>query len=288
MTIPDGFPGQRMLVLPAPRVEVALRSPGTAHLTVTDCGYFPNAGAHGRRRVEPITQAVIIICAKGSGWCETEAGRFPIESGQVVILPPGRGHAYGSDPHDPWTLWWLHVGGNDLAEFLSSAGMTTASPVRNLSDPYRAIDLVAEVLRWMERDETTASLLAAAGTAWHLMALLASDRAVGTERHDVIDEAADYLRTQFAERVTVADLARTARLSTSHFATLFARRTGIPVLRFQTQLRMARARELLDTTELPIATVASQVGYPDSFYFSRQFRRAHGLTPNRYRQHRKG
>ena len=113
-----------MLVLPRPRVREALQQPGTSHLVVTDCGYFPEAHSHGRVRTTPISQAVIIVCAKGGGWCETPAGRFPVTAGQVIILPPGHPHSYGSNEDTPWTLWWLHVTGRDLPEFLTAAGMT--------------------------------------------------------------------------------------------------------------------------------------------------------------------
>jgi AraC-like DNA-binding protein len=51
---------------------------------------------------------------------------------------------------------------------------------------------------------------------------------------------------------------------------------------------MARARELLDPPELPVASIAATVGYPDAFYFSRQFRAVHGTTPLRYRAQHKG
>ena len=288
MSIAEGFPGQRMLVLPRPRVREALQQPGTSHLVVTDCGYFPEAQSHGRARNAGIPQAVIIVCAKGRGWCETDAGRFEITAGQVVILPPGERHAYGADVDEPWTLWWLHVAGRDLPEFLTAAGMTSEAPVRNLSDVYRVVALIGEVLHWMERDSTTASLLASAGAAWHLMALLASDRTVGNGRSDVLDQAADYLREHFDEHVSVAELAAMARLSESHFAALFRRQFGYPVLQYQTQLRMARARELLDTTDRPIAAIANATGYPDSFYFARQFKKIHGTTPFRYRAQHKG
>lgn len=277
-----------MLVLPRPRVREALQLPGTAHLVVTDCGYFPEAHSHGQVRPSPISQSVIIVCAQGAGWCQTEAGRFDVIAGQVIILPQGHPHSYGASADDPWTLWWLHVAGNDLPEFLTAAGMTPESPVRNLSDVYRVVALVAEVLQWMERDQTTASLLAAAGAAWHLMALLASDRAPGNERSGLIDRAAEFLRANLDERTDVASLAAMARLSPSHFAALFRKQIGYPVLQYQTQLRMARAREMLDTTELSIAQVAESAGYPDSFYFSRQFKKLHGVTPFRYRAQHKG
>lgn len=277
-----------MLVLPGPRVREALTLPGTSHLVVTDCGYFPEARSHGRTRTRPIGEAIIIVCTKGAGWCRTASGRFPVSAGQVLILPPGAPHSYGADEDDPWTLWWLHVSGRDLPEFLSAAGMTVDAPVRNLSDVFRVVALVAEVLKWMERDSTTASLLASAGAAWHLMALLVSDRSPGDERSTSIDRAAEFMRDHLTERVEVSGLAAMVRLSPSHFAALFKRQFGTPVLQYQTQLRMARAREILDTTHKPIADVAAAVGYADSFYFARQFKRIHGVTPNAYRRRHRG
>jgi AraC family transcriptional regulator of arabinose operon len=75
-----------------------------------------------------------------------------------------------------------------------------------------------------------------------------------------IDRAADYLRTHIDDHVSVAELAAMSRLSGSHFAALLKSRIGYPALQYQTQLRMARARELLDTTDQPIAAVAAATG----------------------------
>ncbi|MFC9560619.1 helix-turn-helix domain-containing protein [Agromyces sp. NPDC056965] len=288
MTISDGFPGQRMQVLPGPRVREALRLPGVSHLVVTDSGYFPEARHHGRERRSPIDEVVVIVCTAGRGWCETAAGRFDVAAGEAVILPPGRPHAYGADPHEPWSIWWLHLTGRELAEFLVAAGVTIEQPVRAVSDRSRVTALASEVLAWMERDTTTASITAASGAAWHLLALLVARPSAGDDRSDSIDEAAQYLRTHVGERVEVAELASAANLSPSHFAALFRQRLGMPVLRYQTQLRMARARELLDQTSLSIAQISERVGYADSFYFARQFRATHGTPPTAYRAQRKG
>ena len=286
--IPDGFPGQRMLVLPRPRVREFLQQPGTTRLVVTDSGYFPKADSHGRRRTTPIAQAVVIACIDGSGWCETEAGRFPVHQGQVVILPPRHPHAYGADAENPWTLWWFHAAGPDVESFLTAAGMTADNPVRRPRDLYPVVSLMSEVLAWMERDSTTMSLNAAAGAAWHALTLLASERARADEAGDIIEHATEYLRAHIADRVTVPELAAMASLSTSHFSALFKRHVGDPVLQYQTLLRMSRARELLDTTSATVAAIAAEVGYPDSFYFARQFKKVHGMTAREYREHRKG
>ncbi|TDX77310.1 AraC family transcriptional regulator [Rathayibacter sp. PhB151] len=278
-----GFPGETMHVLPRPRVREALTQPGTSHLLVTDCGHFPEARGHGRVRTSPIADAVVLVCTRGSGWCTTAAGTFAVTAGQIVLLPPGEPHGYGSDAADPWTLWWLHLAGSDLPEFLQAARATVDAPVRTLSDVYAAVALISAAITHLGCDSTTNSLLAASGAAWHLLAILASDRPPGDARSTALDRAAQFLHDHPAERIEVAELASMACLSPSHFAALFRRRFGMPVLQYRTELRMARARELLDMTERPIAEVAAAAGYEDSFYFARQFKRIHGLTPHAYR-----
>ena len=287
--IRDGFPGQRMLVLPRPRVSQALSSPGIRKLIVTDCGFFPHAQSHGRSRPIPIRQLVVLVCARGEGWCETAGGRYPVKAGQVVIIPPGEPHSYGADDRDPWTLWWLHLDGEDVADFLRAATVSESTPVRTVSDLYGVIALIGEVIQWMERDSTDTSLLRASGAAWHLLAGLASARvSTANDSDSLVDSAARYLREHVYHRISVTELANMAGLSASHFSALFKRYVGIPVMQYQTQLRMASARELLDTTNRSVEQIAEAVGYEDSFYFARQFRKIHGTSPSVYRRHDKG
>jgi AraC family transcriptional regulator of arabinose operon len=284
-----GFPGQRMLVLPRPRVDQALTRPGTRGILVTDAGYFPHADHHGRGRANPIRQLVVIVCARGQGWCETSAGRFPVQAGQMVLLPPGEPHSYGADDSDPWTLWWAHVDGELVADFVAIAGLTPSTVVRTVPDMYGTVGLITEIIRSMEYDETDASLLRAGGAAWHLLSSVASSRAVtvgGTD--DAIGRAVAYLREHVNRRVNVPELAAMAGMSPSYFAALFKRFTGVPAITYQTRLRMASARDLLDTTARSIEDVSQAVGYDDSFYFARQFKRIHGVTPSAYRRQAKG
>jgi YesN/AraC family two-component response regulator len=231
---------------------------------------------------------VIIICVKGQAWCATNAGQFEVRAGQVIILPPSAPHSYGADEDDPWTLWWLHIDGKGISEFLNYYRMTIEAPVRNVSDMYEAVFLVAEVIKWMQRDTTNSSLLAAAGAAWRLMTLIASDHAGAGDVGDAIVRSAAYLRNHADRRVNVTDLADMAGFSNSHFAALFKRHTGFAVGYYQTQLRIASARELLDTTNRSVEEIANSVGYEDSYYFARQFKKVHGVPPSIYRKHDEG
>jgi AraC-like DNA-binding protein len=291
--IPEGFPGQRLVVMPRPAVRAALARPGTDRLTVTDCGCYPRARSHGMSRPAGIDEAIVIICSAGAGRCRIDGVAHWVRAGQALVIPPGAPHSYRADPQDPWTIWWLHLAGRGLAAFLASVRLTAAEPIRQPADLFRAVEFVGEVLDALDCDLTVAQQLAAAGAAWHLLTVLAAAPAVDTVGEPMgtaaaVEHVRDHLRRHPGERTSVAELADRAGLSPSHFAAVFRRQVGMPVLRYLTGLRMSRARQLLDTTELAIGEISRQVGYPDAFYFSRQFRSVHQMSPLGYRRQHKG
>jgi YesN/AraC family two-component response regulator len=53
-------------------------------------------------------------------------------------------------------------------------------------------------------------------------------------------------------------------------------------------LRMRLACRLLDLSPRPVKTVAHEVGYADPYYFSRVFKKSMGLSPEKYREIKKG
>jgi len=285
----EGFPGQRMCVLPRPLVAQASSTPPLSQLLVTDVGYFPRASTHGRTRTHGAPQHIVIVCAAGRGTCTLPSGVHQVHAGQALAIPAGVPHRYEADAEEPWTIWWMHLVGRQVPDLLAAIGATPDEPVFGVGDPAPVISLVDTIIRRMERDETMASLLASAGAAWHAMALLAADRrTIGRQQSDPIAATIEHLRANVSTRISLADLAGMAGLSVSHYSALFRRSTGYGALEYQTRLRMGTARELLDTTDRPIASVATQVGFSDPLYFSRQFHRIHGMSPTEYRSHDKG
>jgi AraC family transcriptional regulator len=97
----------------------------------------------------------------------------------------------------------------------------------------------------------------------------------------------DLLMSNLAADRSLAEMASTTRLSTFHFARAFKASTGLPPHRFLVKLRITRARELLEATNLPIGEIAAQVGYDDPSYLARLFRREVGVAPLAYRRERR-
>ena len=89
------------------------------------------------------------------------------------------------------------------------------------------------------------------------------------------------------QSITLDALAEQVGLSPFHFARAFKASKGLPPYRYLIQLRIGRARELLESTDLPIIEIAAQVGYDDPSYLARLFRREVGVTPAAYRRERR-
>lgn len=281
----EGFPGQKLLVVPRSIVRSALGAPLTSQLLVTDCGYFPHATAHGRVRPNGSGQAIVIVCAQGRGWAEVNGTRHVVDTRQALIIPRRAAHAYGADAADPWTIWWVHLEGALLPQLLAACGTTAQRPVLQVPALAACVSLIGEVIDHLDRDETLPSLAAASGAAWHLLTTIAGSRNL---QDDPVERIKQRLAEDLAEPLTMADLAGELNLSASHLTAVFKRRTGYAPMQYRTLLRMQRARVLLDTTDKPISAVARDVGYDDIAYFSRRFSALHEESPRSYRRTGKG
>lgn len=81
------------------------------------------------------------------------------------------------------------------------------------------------------------------------------------------------------EDLSLARLARVARVSASHLKTLFRRSTGIAVHQFVIRRRVERARLLLAQGDLPVSQVALDVGFAHQSHLALWMRRILGTTP---------
>lgn len=86
---------------------------------------------------------------------------------------------------------------------------------------------------------------------------------------------------------TLSDLGHRVGLGRSVFSARFTRLVGQSMHRYVIERRMAEAGFLLETSDEPIARIASQVGYETAAAFSKLFHRYHGLSPGRYRAARR-
>ena len=91
------------------------------------------------------------------------------------------------------------------------------------------------------------------------------------------------IEARLAEPIQVCELAEEVHMSPFHFTRMFKLATGHSPHKFITLKRVERAKELLATSDLPIAAIATAVGYQTQAHFTGVFSRHAGTTPKVYR-----
>ena len=98
-----------------------------------------------------------------------------------------------------------------------------------------------------------------------------------------MQRARAYLETHYAEILTLEGIAEALGVSPFHLSHVFSRESRTTLFAHLTDLRMARAADLIEQGGLTVTEVSEKVGYTSPNYFSKVFRRHFGCAPSEYR-----
>ena len=93
------------------------------------------------------------------------------------------------------------------------------------------------------------------------------------------------MREDVRGELSLADFAQSINLSVWRLCHIFKSDVGMPPIRYLRQLRMERAKELLESSFLSVKEIAFQVGLNDESHFVRDFKSTYGYSPALYRSH---
>lgn len=108
------------------------------------------------------------------------------------------------------------------------------------------------------------------------------------QRKSIVDlameEAAEILHREYARDWSLDDLAARVHFNPSYFSSLFKQHFGIGYSDYLSDIRMEQAARILRESNIRVGQLAQAVGYQNTTYFIKTFRRKYGVTPNEYRR----
>ncbi len=292
MKIKDGFKGERCIVLPQTVIRTIEEDPVASSVFITDIGYYPKAKYHYRKREKAIEEYVFIYCVDGRGWYSVSGRRFGVGRDQYFILPAGMVHEYGSDDSDPWTIYWIHFRGS-LARFYAEDNLAPLDVKPNKESRINnRISLFEEVFHTLNRSYAIENLRYAMATFQHYLASLRylqqyRDAVVNPDAKDTVNMAMHYFEENIERHVTLKGVSEFVGISPSRLSALFKQKIGYSPLNYFILLKIKKACEILDATEMKINQVSLKLGFEDPYYFSRQFSNVMGMSPKAYRSRSK-
>ena len=222
-----------------------------------------------------------------------------IGNNSYTITPHSLAVIGALEPHDliPTAYPYVRIGMHVDTTFLESIGIPSslASLLKEHADDFchvlkldesDGIETLAREIyaEYMGRDDMSEKLVT---MLFHQMLIklrrLHPESFPARVKDVEMDEAKRYLDKNFAENISVNELAKSFFLTPSHFIVRFKKYTGYTPCQYKGMRRLEKARALLADSRLTLGEIAEKCGYSDLNSFVRSFRQAMNVTPGQFR-----
>lgn len=101
----------------------------------------------------------------------------------------------------------------------------------------------------------------------------------------IVEQMVNYFEDHYSEKISLDQIAENMYLSPFYISKIFKSETGDTPIRHLINIRLEKARELLESgCEGSIQEVAASVGYDDAYHFSKLFKKRYGISPSQARK----
>lgn len=207
---------------------------------------------------------------------------------KFFILPANERHSYGADKSDPWCIYWIHFKGENVDMFQSIMSRVMSI---NVSDKSRRADrflLFDEIFQNLEMGYNPENLEYITFCFMHFLASLKYvsqyHEIKKVKEKDVIQCCIVFMKENLENKIILKDIAEVVSYSESHLNALFVWRTSFSPIEYYHQLKIQRACNYLQFSELKIKEIAFRLKYYDQFHFSKAFQKEMNITPKEYRK----
>ncbi len=277
------------LVIKIGNMEVLkLPEPGSIYRSFADeyerigVGFMDKSGiTRDLINFQPPTWSLIFVL-RGKGRLEFKTGqRYELEANHCFIRYPWREHSGFVDPDSQWFEGFLDIGPK-LATALIKARIIREEPLvwKWTLNSERLKRLCALRERLAVASEAD---LGACCVAIQDFIIESQRSAQHSNENDPIEDACHMLSQASLRRDNLRDWVNSRGLDYEKFRKAFKQRIGISPGQYRIRRRMDHACELLQHSDLSIAAIAYELGYPTPYEFSAQFKTQMGITPSHYR-----
>lgn len=240
----------------------------------------------------------ISVVTKGYGTYYIDGKEYPLKAGDLVILNPGTYHKSMVTCPDYCTTEYyigftdIHI--RDLPP--NTLPLPNGNVVVSMKDGMR--QEIYRLCSFMGKEFKTCRpgrYFMLKSYLIQLILLLLRDQQETKEEPDgcifespnkkyVVKQMIRYFNEHYHEKISLDQIAKNMYLSTFYLSKIFKAETGDTPINYLIELRMEKARDLMETSpDLSIQTVASMVGYEDAYHFSKLFKKHFGTAPSKYR-----
>ncbi|RZL18805.1 MAG: AraC family transcriptional regulator [Pedobacter sp.] len=234
----------------------------------------------------------VVYITKGEGMLESAKGKpVKIQAGSCFLLFPGVWHRYKPSSNSGWEEYWIGFNGEYPKRIMDNA---LFSPQNAFIDVGLNEELLAHfhsIIKSVKVAEV-GYRQAITGIVLQILALLytlSKYKATETDpQMKLIAKAKFLLQESIDSPVNLEEMVNELPMGYSSFRKAFKKLVGISPNQYHLDLRLDKAKDLLNSTNLTINEVAYKTGFSSIFYFSRLFKKRNGVPPKYFRKSNEG
>lgn len=248
----------------------------------------------------------LVIILDGKGCFYAEDTEYAIQAGDVIILNPGTRHKSLPSGDAKHAALECYLAFTDVEYIGCLKNTMPLFPGRSLIaslplEPQKELFRLCRAIEQENRSCNTGRYFMLKAYLIQVLCLLerfqkleresARDRHAHTQyefksinKKYVVSQITKYMEEHYREKISLGQIAANIYLSSFYISKIFKSETGDTPINYLISLRMNKARQLLDENpECSIQSVASAVGYEDTYHFSKLFKKYYGLSPLHYK-----
>lgn len=227
----------------------------------------------------------LIYIVEGKGKLVIENQEHDITKGTIIFVMAGQRHYYHPDPETGWEEYFIGFDGNTVKKMIR-ANFSSSKNIFRTGINVELIQLFHESLNVI-RNDVPMLQFRLSGIVMHMLGLLIYDRTnrlnfIGNHQQ-VADRAKKMMNDQISGQLKPEDIAQQLELSYSGFRTIFKTQTGHSPARYYRLLKIQKAKQYLNETDIPIGAIAKLLNFNSTNSFMISFKKNTGLSPLEYR-----
>ncbi len=258
--------------------EFALRQP----FCCTEAGLFL-----ARKQFHTIRDfkdsCLIFLTVEGCGIIHQNGTTVRLTPGKALFMNCRSPQSYWTDPDTGiWTHYWIHADGAGVQALQEM--LLPENRICSFDADETFVQLFDKIVKNMENQSTHTILSVSLAIHQILSAMISRSTGALSANQRSIRKTADYLAVHYREPMDLDYLLQTANMSKSYFMRLFRQYIGTTPYNYLLSLRITRAKELLEVTDMTIHEIAMDTGFSDDASFSTRFSAMTGISPLKYRR----
>lgn len=207
---------------------------------------------------------------KGSGIFEYNGVKHRLEKDCISIIRPNQFVTYYADAADPWHYSWIGFECSAELPFSDEDVILRAPQARKIFK-----ELIASDKIMYGRENFVCSKI------HELFAILQQNKnGSRSEQQYYADLAKNYIENYYNIDISLDRLAKELMISKSYFCQIFKKHVGMSPYNYVIKTRLDNAVKMLALHNLPVKTIAIDVGFPDAATFSKCFKKFFGFSPS--------